>query len=179
MEAENGVLRRVQVKTAGSGTVKRSTKVVQFQLSRTQLRVPVGGSELFFVLLARWDDIDPKKHWRFLVIRRDQLDALRVTPVRGRRGRRPVADTDGAGDDLNMTVTFTNDDATAWGHSLRAFLDVWPLPDWTLAGPMRPAPRPADRLPRPPVVALPPARIAGPGTTQTGTAAPGDLSKPR
>lgn len=179
VEAENGVLRRVQVKTAGSGTVKRSTKVVQFQLSRTQLRVPVGGSELFFVLLARWDDIDPKKHWRFLVIRRDQLDALRVTPVRGRRGRRPVADTDGAGDDLNMTVTFTNDDATAWGHSLRAFLDVWPLPDWTLAGPMRPAPRPADRLPRPPVVALPPARIAGPGTTQTGTAAPGDSSKPR
>ena len=175
VEAENGVLRRVQVKTAGSGTVKRATKVVQFQLSRTQLRVPLGGSQLYFALLARWDDLDPKIHWRRILIRSDELNTLRLSPTPGRLRRPPVADTDDVGDDLKMTVTFTHDDATAWGHSLRKFLDVWPLPDWALAGPMRPSPRSV----MPQAVAPPPAPIEDLGTTQTGTGEPDDPLKPR
>ena len=47
VEAEEEVLRRVQVKTAGAGTVKGRAKSVRFTLSRTQLNLAMGGSELF------------------------------------------------------------------------------------------------------------------------------------
>lgn len=136
VEAENGVLRRVQVKTAGAGTTKAGAKTVRFTLSRSQLNLPLPGSVLFYMLLARWDDANINKHWRFILIRWDQLNMLRATRAAGARGRPPKADAD-AGDELAMNVTFTNDDATAWGHSLKDFLDRWPLPDWPVAGPMK------------------------------------------
>ena len=41
---------------------------MQFALSRSQLNLTLGGSELFFMLLARWDDIDPRVPWRFMLI---------------------------------------------------------------------------------------------------------------
>ncbi len=53
VEAGQGVRRRVQVKAAGTGTVAAGTKTVQFNLSRSQLNLQPGGSDLFFMLLAK------------------------------------------------------------------------------------------------------------------------------
>jgi len=112
VEAENNVLRRVQVKTAGTGTRAGNDKTVQFGLSRGQLNLPAGGSELYFMLLTRWDDVDPARAWRFILIRSDHLNRFRLTPPAGvrRRGRPPLADAT-AGDDLTMKVLFTAADA--------------------------------------------------------------------
>ena len=179
VEAEEGILRRVQVKTAGTGTVKGRAKSVRFTLSRTQLNLAMGGSELFFMLLARWDDVDPARHWRFILIRRDQLNELRLNSSAGRRGRPLVADDD-AVDELSMNVTFADDDATAWGHSLMEFVDGWPLPDWPIAGPMRAraataAPTPTLRAAR--AAAPPSALTVGLGTTPPETAPSGGPPK--
>jgi len=176
VEAENGVLRRVQVKTAGTGTRKAGAKTVQFTLSRSQLDLSLGGSELFFMLLARWDDMDPRKLWRFILIRRDELNALRLAPARGRR--RPAADA-GLGDALKMNVTFSGDDAVAWGRSLKDWLDGWSK-DWPIAGPMKVRAPSGTLTPIVPLVlasAPPRASTAGPGTTQPETAPP--ASPPR
>jgi len=137
VEAENNVLRRVQVKTAGTGTRAGNDKTVQFGLSRGQLNLPAGGSELYFMLLTRWDDVDPARAWRFILIRSDHLNRFRLTPPAGvrRRGRPPLADAT-AGDDLTMKVLFTAADATAWGHSMAAYLDCWSA-EWPVASPMR------------------------------------------
>jgi hypothetical protein len=132
----DGTLRRVQVKTAGTGKCNGGTKTVQFKLSRSQLNLALGGSELFFMLVARWDDvIDSKKPWRFILIRRQQLNALRTQPVAGKRGRALKADSE-ADDQLMMTVELSATDAKAWGHSLRDCLDQWSA-DWPVAGPMK------------------------------------------
>jgi hypothetical protein len=171
VEAENGVLRRVQVKTAGTGTVKAGAKTVRFTLSRSQLNLPLTGSALFYMLLARWDEVNADKHWRFILIRWDQLNTLRTTRRLG-RGRPPAADAM-AGDELAMNVTFTNDDARAWGHSLKEFLDRWPLPDWPIAGPMKArAPVPAAPTIGPAALGAVPLRapFGDLGTTQTETA---------
>jgi len=50
VEAANGVLRRVQVKTAGTRGHGNGTKRVQFALSRAQLNMEPGASDLFFML---------------------------------------------------------------------------------------------------------------------------------
>lgn len=139
VDAGEGVLRRVQVKTAGAGVIGEGAKTVQFTLSRSQLNLALGGSELFFMLLARWDDVDPKVPWRFILIRRDELNALRANPLPGRRGR-SLKDDAAAGDELTMRVRVSGGDATAWGHSLRDYLDRW-SPDWPVAGPMKDRPR--------------------------------------
>jgi hypothetical protein len=172
VEAENGILRRVQVKTAGTGTVKAGGKTVRFTLSRSQLRLPLGASTLFYMLLARWDDVDANRHWRFILIRQDQLNALRASRPSGGRGRDPKADAD-AGDGLALSVRFTEDDAMAWGHSLRAYLDGWPLPDWPIGGPMKaraPAPAAPAIAPHLPEAARLLARFADLETRLSGTA---------
>jgi hypothetical protein len=170
VEAGQGVLRRVQVKTAGAGTVAAGTKSVQFSLSRSQLNLQPGGSDLFFMLLARWDDVDPKVPWRFLLLRSEEISQLRVTPPPGgrRRGPAPIADTDATTDVLQMTVTFSATDATAWGHSLAEFLDKWSK-DWPVgsavvsrAGAARGALTPAAPLASRPEVAPAPPPIVGP-----------------
>lgn len=182
VEAEHGVLRRVQVKTAGTGTVNERTKTVRFTLSRAQLNVPLNGSVLFFMLMTRWDDIDATKSWRFILIRWDEVNRLRTTRPEGRRGRPPAADAD-AGDELAMNVTFTDNDATAWGHSLRDYLDTWPSPDWDVAGPMKAraaaAAAPAATPPVEPGAA--PARVTSVdlGTTPRESARSTGAQKPR
>lgn len=131
VEAGQGVLRRVQVKTAGTGSVAAGTKTVQFNLSRSQLNLQPGGSDLFFMLLARWDDVDAKIPWRFLLLRSEEISRLRLTPSPGapRRGSPPLTDRDAKNDVLNMKVVFSATDAVAWGHSLAEFLDKWSK-DW-------------------------------------------------
>ena len=129
VEAGQGVLRRVQVKTAGTGVLVRGVKTVQFNLSRAQLNLQSGGSDLFFMLLARWDDVDPKVPWRFLLLRSQELNELRVSPRPRRPGRAPLADGDATKDSLVMNVRFSAADAVAWGHSLVEFLDKWSK-DW-------------------------------------------------
>ncbi len=131
VEAAQGVLRRVQVKTAGTGTVAGGTKTVQFNLSRSQLNLQPGGSDLFFMLLARWDDVDAKIPWRFLLLRSEEISQLRLTPPPGppRRGPPPLADGDAKTDVLKMNVAFSATNAVAWGHSLAEFLDKWSK-DW-------------------------------------------------
>lgn len=170
VDAGEGVLRRVQVKTAGTGILGDGTKTVQFTLSRSQLNLSLGGSELFFMLLARWDDIDPKVPWRFILIRRDELNDFRANPPPGRRGPRPKDDSK-AGDELAMKVRVSVDDATAWGHSLRDYLDRW-SPDWPVAGPMKARARgvavtlAAPIRPGEGAAVPPPGPTSGPGTTR-------------
>lgn len=135
VDAGNGTLRRVQVKTAGTGTIEGSTKTVQFSLSRSQLNLSMGGSELFFMLLARWDDVDPSRPWRFILIRRDLLNDLRTRPRVTKRGQPPKPDS-AAGDTLTMKVRLSATDAKAWEQSLSDYLDSWSA-DWPVAGPMQ------------------------------------------
>lgn len=157
VEAAKGTLRRVQVKTGTGVPTKKGTKRVQFGLSRSQLKDPVGESDLFFMLLARWDDIDPKQTWRFLLIRRELLDELRVTPpTLPRAGRPPVDDKKAKADALTIAVTFSGQDAKAWGHSLKLYLDTWSN-DWPVSSAV-------SRTT--PAVAVPPAPLpsaVGPG----------------
>lgn len=170
VEAGDGVLRRVQVKTAGTGRQKNGVKTVQFTLSRSQLNLPLGGSELFFMLLARWDDLEGGRPWRFILMRRDELNSLRTTPAPGTRGRRRAPDAK-AGDALAMKVQLSATDATAWGHSLAAYLDTW-TSDWPVAGPMKARVQggvtlAAARGPSPPAAARPRAPTSGPGTRRS------------
>lgn len=143
VEAASGVLRRVQVKTAGKGVREKDTKTVQFKLSRHQLDLALSGSELFFMLLARWDDVDARRPWRWILIPRDKLNDLRLNPPPGRRGPKPDQT---ASDVLQMSVQLSAADATAWGHSLFEYLDKWSA-DWPVAGPKKaPASAPAVML---------------------------------
>ena len=137
VEAAQGVLRRVQVKTAGVGTVAGGVKTVQFNLSRAQLNLQPGGSDLFFMLLARWDDVDVKVPWRFLLLRSEEITELRLKPPPGlaRRGAPTLPDGTAKTDVLKMNVAFSAGDATAWGHSLFAFLDKWSK-DWPVGSPV-------------------------------------------
>ncbi len=169
VEAAKGVLRRVQVKTAGTRGSRAGTKKVQFALSRAQLNLEPGGSDLFFMLLTRSDDVDPKVPWRFILLRSEELNELRRRPGPGaRRGGRRLSD-DEASDALTMRVELSAAVATAWGHSLARYLDRWSA-DWPLGGPVSaratgnsvslPAPFVAGR----PASGPPPAPSSGRGT---------------
>ncbi len=134
-EIGRGMLRRVQVKTAGSLERKNGKTIAQFGLSRGQLNVAPAYGELYFMLIIRWDEIDSRKDWRFILIRRDDLNTIRATPVARRRG--PKLKPDGqAADQITMSVELSADDAYAWGHSLKAYLDQWSS-DWPAGSPMR------------------------------------------
>lgn len=176
VDAGEGVLRRVQVKTAGTGTAGEGTKTVQFTLSRSQLNLSLGGSELFFMLLARWDDIDSKVPWRFILIRRDELNALRTNPLPGRRGR-GLKDDAAAGDELTMRVRISGRDATAWGHSLSDYLDRW-SPDWPVAGPMRDRARGAAVRLAAPLRAAATAAVQSPAPTSDPETIPARSDRP-
>jgi hypothetical protein len=112
---------------------------VQFKLSRAQLNLPLTGSVLFFMLLARWDDVDPKIPWRFVLIRQDELNTMRLKRAPGVAGRPPAPDSPNASDVIQMKAVFGETDAMAWGHSLAPYLDRWST-DWPLAGPMKSRP---------------------------------------
>lgn len=167
VEAEQGVLRRVQVKTAGTGTVRGGNKTVQFNLSRSQLNLQPGGSDLFYMLLARWDDIDAKIPWRFLLLRNEEVNRLRQTqpPARSRRGRPRQKDTDAKTDVLKMNVVFSATDAVAWGHSMSEFLDHWSA-DWPV-GPAVASRRKTTSAPLTPAASLASGQVGGPAPSPT------------
>jgi len=172
VEAESGILRRVQVKTAGTGTsdAKNGTKTVQFKLSRAQLNLSGSVSELFFMLLARWDDVDRKIPWRFILLRSNELNRMRLTRPAGMRGRQPAPDSPNESDVVQMKVVFSETDATTWGQSLAGFLDRW-SPDWPVTGPMKGA-GPAVRLAAQLGTGAPPAATLAAVATTTPAAQP-------
>lgn len=122
-------IRRVQVKSSTTTRDEDGSHQAQFNLSRAQLR-GVQPVELYYVLLARLDE-----RWRFLVIPRADLMAIRDTPpATNRPGRRAKADADAKGDQLSLTVTFAGDTVTGWGAPLGAWLDRWPEDIWIVQG---------------------------------------------
>lgn len=157
VEAEKGDLRRVQVKTAGTGKVQNGEKTVTFKLSRSQLNLPPGASALFFMLFVRWDDVDPRRPWRFILIRSSVLNSLRLSRPRGGRGR-PLAGDGDAGDQLAMKMKLSATDATAWGgQSFATYLDTWSETEWPIAGPMKSRAKSATPTPTAPLAVTPPA----------------------
>jgi hypothetical protein len=122
---------RLQVKTsmvevvrAESDTVSSRCRAV-FTLSRAQLRTaqPI---ELFYMLMLRFDG-----RWRFLVVPRADLLAIRERYVDGARerggpGRLPAGDAEARSDALRLVVELDGDGATGWDASLASYLDAWP-----------------------------------------------------
>ena len=82
VEAGNGQLRRVQVKTAATGTVRSGVKSVQFNLSRSQLNLPLGGSELYYMLKAAQNSALGDNTTAYL----ERYVNWRVCPLRGLAG---------------------------------------------------------------------------------------------
>jgi hypothetical protein len=159
---------RLQVKSAngkpypkgGEGWVK-----ARFLLSRVQLRVeqPI---ELFFLLMVRIEEA-----WRFLVIPRADLMAIRDRLVagrnsnRGRRGRPPVGDEDATTDGLLLEVLLRKAHARGWDERLSTYLDTWPrelAPVLGGPGTRKPASREAPALTG--TTPARPARSTGRGT---------------
>lgn len=128
--------RRVQVKTANVSRDKKGSLQAQYSLSRAQLR-SIQPTELYYVLLVR---IEPR--WRFLVIPRAELSALRDRQSEVKRPGRPMKSDRAKNsteegeqgeqgeqkgqDELTLKVVFDGEGATGWGASLTAWLDRWP-----------------------------------------------------
>lgn len=111
---------RLQVKTAKGVGGKFA-----FALSRQQLRA-LQQIELFYMLLMRED-----ARWRFLVIPRDELVAVRdrfEQPADGARPRGAPAkkDADAKTDAMALNVEFDGTSALAWGDNFDTYLDRWP-----------------------------------------------------
>lgn len=131
-----GMLRRVQVKTAGSGKIMNGSKAVQFNLSRTQLITAPGNGELYYMFITRWDDMNRTIDWRFLLISRDQLNKIRTQRATNRGRGRPPKDDGESQDQMTIKVEFTEQDAKAWGQSLKDYLDQWSA-EWDVGSPMQ------------------------------------------
>jgi hypothetical protein len=145
----------------------RVNGVYEKRANPVEAREVVRGSELFFMLEVHPDPTRSAERAAAQSIGGSSRAALG-------RGRRCAVD------ELSMNVTFADDDATAWGHSLREFVDGWPLPDWPIAGPMRAraataAPTPTSRAAR--AAAPPSALTGGLGTTPPETAPSGGPPK--
>ena len=120
--------RRLQVKSATGrasepgGADAREVRA-SFKLSRRQLRTPQP-IELFYMFVVRLE-----KTWRFLVVPRVQLLAVREAFVAASRegvGRPPLADDVAKGDTLSLQVVLTDRSARGWGAPLTDYLDQWP-----------------------------------------------------
>lgn len=135
-DANRGMLRRVQVKTAGIGTIQNGKKVVQFNLSRAQLNTFPSHGELYYMFITRWDDMNPAMDWRFILISRAELNEIRIKrSMSHKRGRKPK-DDDKSQDQITMKIEFSEQDAQAWGQSLRNYLDRWSS-EWDIGSPMQ------------------------------------------
>ena len=96
-----------------------------FTLSRVQLRT-VQPIELFYMLMLRLE-----RGWRFLVVGRSELSAIRDAFVEGGKaregpGRPPVRDEKAKTDSVTIVVELRGADAQGWGTSLTGYLDRWP-----------------------------------------------------
>jgi len=115
---------RLQVKAAEPKQIEGGGLVASFLLSRRQLK-QVLDIELFFMLLIR-----DGARWRFLVIPRPELAAIREKAEQNdgqsRPGRALVPDTLAKRDDLNVSIELSGGQATLWGQSLDRFVDQWP-----------------------------------------------------
>lgn len=125
--------RRVQVKTSGVEPGDAGRFRATFNLSREQLRTPQP-IELFYMLMMR-----AHTRWRFLVVPRTELIAIRAAYVesaktRQGRGRPPLGDEKATSDGLILTVELDDDEATGWGTSLGKYLERWPHDIWVVDG---------------------------------------------
>lgn len=119
----DGTTWRVQVKT--SEVVETKGKRESFyNLSRSQL-VLVKPSDLFFMLMARWDD-----RWHYVLIPRAKLQAIRLEfekPTgKKKRGRPPVASEAAMSDQVSLKVTWKEAAPMGWNASLEDYFDRWP-----------------------------------------------------
>ncbi len=115
---------RLQVKSAEAKRDGDSFRA-KFNLSRRQLRTPQR-IELIFMLVVRTAD-----GWRFLVIPREALFAIRSRHVAAAQGapkigRPPTAGDDATTDTLGLEITISPTDASAWSASMTSYLDSWP-----------------------------------------------------
>lgn len=135
-DENRGMLRRVQVKTAGSGTIKNGKKVVQFNLSRAQLNTFPAHGELYYMFITRWDDMNPTMDWRFILIPRAELNEVRTKrSANHKRGPKPKED-EKSQDQMTMKIEFSEQDAQVWGQSLQNYLDRWSS-EWDIGSPMQ------------------------------------------
>lgn len=135
-EKGRGMLRRVQVKTAGRGKIENGNKIVQFNLSRIQLNTAPSHGELYYMFITRWDDMNPAIDWRFVLISRVQLNDIRAQmTASGGPGRRPKEDGESQ-DQITIRVKFSEQDALAWGQSLKDYMDRWSA-EWDIGSPMQ------------------------------------------
>lgn len=114
---------RVQIKSAEPRQLEDGSHLATFRLSRSQLKSLLA-IELFYIFLVRVD-----VRWRFVVISREKLAAIRerveIEPRSG-AGRPALTDDNATTDALNLTIVLGEHDAIAWGTSLNEFLDQWP-----------------------------------------------------
>jgi hypothetical protein len=129
VEDHRGIMWRLQVKTSDRTTRQTRDRdgalvstICSYRLSRRQLD-QAKENELFFMFMVRWND-----GWRFVLIEREQLRAIRLafeTADRSKhRGPKPSAG-DGITDGLMLTLTWTRTDAVGWGASLADHLGRW------------------------------------------------------
>lgn len=113
---------RMQIKSSMSSAFG-SEQVAKFAMSRRQLR-RILDIELFYMLLVRID-----AQWRFLVIPREELTAIRdafESAPRSGSGRPPLTDDQATSDTLSLSVELVGSHAKGWGADLGRFLDQRP-----------------------------------------------------
>jgi hypothetical protein len=115
----------VEVAPAAGGASAAERLRASFMLSRAQLRTaqPI---ELFYMLTMRLDG-----RWRFLIVPRAEMLAIRERYVegargRGGRGRPPAGDADARSDALRLVVELEGNEAMGWDAPLTSYLDAWP-----------------------------------------------------
>jgi hypothetical protein len=120
VEDQAGTMWRLQVKTAD----QLQGRLATYRLSREQLG-RVKANELFYMFMVRG-----RGGWRFILIARTQLFAIRTafeTADRSRRrGPRPIADAQATSDSLSLRIEWRPEDARGWDASFAPYLDRWP-----------------------------------------------------
>lgn len=138
-DENRGMLRRVQVKTAAKGTKKDAHTAFQFSLSRAQLKTTPIYGELYYMLIARWQEVDPAIEWRFVLIPRKELFAVLEAAVEAQKnspGRGRPLSLDNSSDQLTIKVQFSSNDVHVWGQSIKKYVDQW-SEEWAVGSPMR------------------------------------------
>jgi len=112
---------RMQVKSAEPKSLDGGRFSASFSLSRRQLKAPLD-IELFYMLLVRTG-----ARWRYLIIPRDELAALRDhAEAAPRAGRSMVTDIAAKTDALSITIDLDETTASLWGQPIARYLDRWP-----------------------------------------------------